>query len=198
MKADIGKTAVYIRVSTLHQNESGQREDIEKYLAAHGISGAVWYTDKASGTKSERPAFLRLQRDIFAGKIKTIIVWKLDRLSRSIRDGITVLDEWLKRGIRIVSVTQQFDLNGSVGKLISTVLIAVAEMENELRKERQAAGIAAAKRFGKYKGRKAGTVKKRPERALQLRLYGLRINEIAAAMRVSKSTVYNYLKRTGL
>jgi DNA invertase Pin-like site-specific DNA recombinase len=192
------ETAVYVRVSTFQQNEAGQKAAIEEYLAANGIADAIWYTDKASGTKTDRKEFNRLQEAVFAGKIKTIIIWKLDRLSRSIRDGITILDEWIRRGIRIVSVTQQLDFNGAVGKLISTVLLAVAEMENELRKERQAAGIAAAKKFGKYKGRKTGATKNKPDRAVQLRLMGLTVAEIAAMLRVSRATVYNYFNSVPL
>jgi DNA invertase Pin-like site-specific DNA recombinase len=190
-----GKPAVYIRVSTLGQNEESQRAAVADWLATNGIENVQWYIDKASGTKTDRTEFNRLQADIFAGKVKTVIVWKLDRLSRSVRDGIMILDDWLRRGIRIVAVTQQLDFNGAVGKLISTVLLAVAEMENELRKERQAAGIAIAKLNGKYKGRKIGTTKSKPYRAVQLRLQGLKISEIAAVMKVSIMTVNRYLKQ---
>jgi DNA invertase Pin-like site-specific DNA recombinase len=131
MTTNNGKTAVYVRVSTLGQNEEGQRAAVAEWIANNGIGNALWYIDKASGTKTDRTEFNRLQSDIFAGKIKTVVVWKLDRLSRSVRDGIMILDDWLRRDIRIVSVTQQLDFNGAVGKLISTVLLAVAEMENE-------------------------------------------------------------------
>lgn len=186
-------TAVYIRVSTVCQNEAGQRQAVQEYLNAHHISDVEWFVDKASGKSIFREQFDKMQKKIFAGTIKTVIVWKLDRLSRNIRDGINVMDDWLTRGVRLISVTQQLDFNGAVGKLVSTVLLAVAEMENELRKERQTAGIQAAKASGKYKGRKTKTFKAAPMRALQLRAMGLTTKEIANILQVSQKTVYNYL-----
>lgn len=81
------------------------------------------------------------------GEIGTIVVYKLDRISGKMTEGLNVLTDWLERGIRFVSVSQQFDFAGTVGKLIAGVLFAVSEMEQETRRERQAAGIAAANRF---------------------------------------------------
>ena len=81
--------------------------------------------------------FERLQRSIFNGQVKTVVIWKLDRLSRKMRDGINVLCEWCDRGVRVVSVTQQIDLSGTVGKMIAAVLLGVAEMEQETRRERE-------------------------------------------------------------
>ena len=84
-------TGVYIRVSTVGQNEAGQRREIQRWLAGNGIDDVKWYLDKESGDTLQRPDFERLQADVFAGEVKTIIVWRLDRLSRSMRDGIVTL-----------------------------------------------------------------------------------------------------------
>ena len=73
---------VYIRISTVGQNEAGQRAEIDKWLAGNGIADATYYVDKDTGDNLDRPEFIRLQSDIFAGQVKTVIVWKLDRLSR--------------------------------------------------------------------------------------------------------------------
>jgi DNA invertase Pin-like site-specific DNA recombinase len=81
--------------------------------------GVLWYLDKETDDTLDRPEFERLQGDIFAGEVKTVVVWKLDRLSRSVRDGIGVLCDWCDRGIGVVSVTQQIDFNGTVGKLLA-------------------------------------------------------------------------------
>jgi hypothetical protein len=124
------------------------------------------------------------KRDIFNGEIQTVVCWKLDRVSRCLRDGINRLADWCDKGVRVVSVTQQLDFSGATGKLIASVLFAVAEMEQETRRERQAAGIAAAKEEGKYKGRKPGTTKAAPRRAIQLRAKGLSDREIATALGV--------------
>ena len=146
--------SVYIRISTVGQNEAGQRAEIDKWLAGNGIADATYYVDKDTGDNLDRPEFIRLQADIFAGRVKTVIVWKLDRLSRSLRDGIDTLCDWLGKGVRLVSVTQQLDFAGPAGKMIASVLFAVAEMEQQTRRERQAAGIAIAKNNGVYQGRK--------------------------------------------
>lgn len=189
--------AVYVRVSTVGQNEQGQRREIQRWLTGNGIRDAIWFVDKESGTTLVRPAFEKLQRDIFVGKVKCVVVWKLDRLSRSLKDGISVLCEWCDKGIRVVSVTQMIDFNGAAGKLIAAVLFAVAQMETEVRRERQAVGIAAAKELGVYRGRKKGATKAGIDtsRAVQLREQGLTYDEIAAALNVSVSSVRRYLKQ---
>ena len=188
--------AVYVRVSTTGQNEAGQRAAITQYLTAHGHDpdAAAWYVDKATGANLDRPALDKLQKAIFAGKHHTVITWRLDRLSRKMRDGINLLAEWCDAGLRVVSVTQALDLNATVGKMIAAVLLAVGEMEREVLRERQAVGIDVAKKQGVYKGRKPGTTKAKPARAAKLRAQGLTQAEIATAMGVSRSTVIRYLK----
>jgi DNA invertase Pin-like site-specific DNA recombinase len=74
-----------------------------------------------------------------------------------------VLADWCDRGLRVVSITQQIDFNGTLGKMLAAVLLGVAEMEQETRRERQAVGIAVAKKCGVYLGRKPGTSKAKPE-----------------------------------
>lgn len=189
--------ACYVRVSTVGQNEVGQRREIEKWLVGNGfdLRDAVWFVDKASRDTLRRPAFERLRSAIFKGEVRTVVVWKLDRLSGKMQDGINVLSEWCERGVRFVSVTQQIDLSGTVGKMIAAVLFAVAEMEQETRRERQAAGIAVAKKEGKYKGRKPGTFKASPDRVRELREKGLSLSEIGSALGVSRMSVSRYLKQ---
>jgi DNA invertase Pin-like site-specific DNA recombinase len=150
----------------------------------------------ASGDNLERPEFKRLQTAIFNGEIGTVCVYKLDRLSRSLRDGIETLCGWIDKGVRVVSVTQQIDFNGTVGKMIAAVLLGVAEMEQENRRERQAAGIARAKKKGVYKGRKAGKPKADPKRARELRDKGLTPDEICRSLGVSRNTFFRYLRVT--
>jgi DNA invertase Pin-like site-specific DNA recombinase len=193
--------AVYIRVSTVGQNEEGQRREIGKWLSGNGIdhSNVLWFTDKETGDNLNRPSFERLQKKVFDGQIKTIVCYKLDRLSRSLKDGINVLCNWCERGIRVVSTSQQIDFNGTVGKMIASILFAIAELEQETRRERQAAGIAVAKERGIYGGRKKGATKLGVDtsRAVQLREQKLTYSEIAAALKVSVSSVRRYLKSNG-
>lgn len=193
----MSKIACYVRVSTIGQNETGQRAEIQRWLDGNGIKAdcVEWFIDKGkSGDSLNRPAFERLQKAIFNGEVKTVVVYKLDRLSRKLKDGINTLCEWCDRGLRVVSVTQQIDFNGTVGKIIASVLLGVAEMEQETRRERQAVGIAVAKKAGKYTGRKSGTTKATPTRALELQQQGLKVEEIAKSLGVSRNTVFVYLR----
>lgn len=186
--------AIYVRVSTVEQNEASQRAEIERWLHGYGWTGASWYIDKgASGDDLNRPELERLRKDIFAGAISTIIVWKLDRLSRTIRDGLALLCEWCDRGLRVVSVTQQIDVSGTVGKMIAAILLGIAEMEQQDRRERQKVGIRVAKAKGVYDGRRPGSTKAKPAQARDLKALGLNGTEIATAMGVSRRTVARYL-----
>ena len=186
-------TAIYIRVSTTGQKAASQKREIQRWLDGHGINEVTWFIDRKSGDNLKRPGFEKLQQAIFAGEVDTVVVYKLDRISRSLKDGINTLVGWCEAGIRVVSVTQQLDFNGATGQLVASVLFAVAQMEQETRRERQAAGIAAARESGKYLGRKSGTTKAKPARAVQLRERGLTDGEIATAMGVSRRTVQRYL-----
>lgn len=189
------KVAAYIRVSTVSQNLDGQKKAIGDWLSGHNLK-AEFYEDKSTGDNLERPAFEQLQNDIFNGKISTVVVFKLDRLSRSLKDGITVLTGWLEKNVRVVSVTQQLDFSGATGKLIASVLFAVAEMEQETRRERQKAGIEVAKENGKYKGRPKGATSKKnnKSRIFELLDSGLKVAEVATALGITRVTVYRAIK----
>ena len=190
--------AAYCRVSTQGQKNDSQRAEIKRWLKGNGIKAAdvAWFEDKASSKTLERPAFEKLQQAIFEGTIKTVVVWKLDRISRGQVDGMNVLADWCDKRVRFVSVTQQIDLRGAVGRMLASVLFGFAEIELEYRRERQAAGIRQARKRGVYKGRKAGTTKAKPARAQELRDQGLTAPEIANAMGVSERSVFRYLTST--
>ncbi len=187
--------ACYVRVSTKRQRTDSQRAEIERWIDGNGIalSTVTWFEDTETGKHLRRPAFEKLQKAVFAGQVKTVITYKLDRLSRSLRDGVNVLADWCERGVRVVSTTQGVDLSGPVGRMVAALLLGVAEIELEYRRERQAAGIRVAKKRGAYRGRSNGTTKAKPERALELSRKGLSVPEIASAMQVSERTVFRYL-----
>ncbi len=189
--------ACYCRISTHEQKVDSQKAAITKWLQGNGIrlKDVHWFEDIETGASTERQAFIAMQKVIFNGEIKTVVVWKLDRISRSQKDGITLLADWCDRGVRVVSVTQQIDLSGSVGRLIASVLFGIAEIEREHIRERQAAGIAVAKEKGIYTGRKPGTRKAKPERAWEMKDQGMSKTEIARALGVSSQTIWRYLKQ---
>jgi DNA invertase Pin-like site-specific DNA recombinase len=187
--------AAYIRVSTEEQNTDGQEAEVKGWIEKSGIApGAVeWFTDKESGKTLNREAFNRLKAGIQAGTIKTVIVYKLDRISRKMVDGMVLLSQWAGQGVRVVSVTQHIDLSGVMGQMMATILMGFAQMELEYRAERQAAGIREAKSQGIYKGRAKGTTKAQPARAAELKAKGLTPPEIATALGCSIRTVHRYM-----
>ena len=189
-------TGIYVRVSTYQQNEESQIAEITRWLEGNGIDPATvkWFIDKGkTGNNLNRPAFEELQKAIFQGEVKTVVCYKLDRLSRSLRDGINTLADWTDKGIRVVATSQQLDFNGTMGKMLASILFAFSEMEQETRKERQFIGIQYAKTQGIYKGRNKGATKAKPSRALELRSKGLTLPEIAKSMGISERSVFRYL-----
>ena len=187
--------ACYCHVSSRRQKTDSQKAEITRWLRGNGFKDAdvTWFEDKETGKTLKRPAFDELQSAIFSGKVKTIVVWKLDRISRRLKDGINLLAEWCEVGVRVVSVTQQIDLTGAVGRMVASVMFGLAEIELEYRRERQSAGIKVAKQRGIYEGRKRGTTKAKPERARTLQKQGLTASEIANALKISDRTVFRYL-----
>ena len=188
-------TTIYLRVSSPKgQKTDSQRAELEAWLKRHHYKSVQWFEDHESATTMQREAFQRLQAAIFAGEVRTVIVWKLDRLARSLKEGVNVLADWCQRGVRVIAITQQIDLSGPVGHLIASLLFGIAEIELQHAKERQAAGIALAKQRGVYTGRQPGTTKAAPARARALRQQGFTVREIAQALGVKERTVYYYLQ----
>lgn len=197
------KTAVLMRVSDADQKHASQKPDIDRWLKSNGHDPddpdqVTWFIVKESVARTNAKAVEDLNKAIFNGEIKTVVVWKLDRIARNIKDGINTLSGWCDKGVRVISVTQQLDLSGSIGKIIASVLFGVAEIDLINMKERQAAGIAVAKSQGKYKGRKKGTTIGSPKRAKELKAQGLKSGEIMKALGIkSRSTLSRYLREEG-
>jgi DNA invertase Pin-like site-specific DNA recombinase len=188
--------AAYTRVSTDEQDITLQKAAITQWLerSAIDLSSVKWYEDDGrSGKNTARPAFTSLLADIDKQKVNTVVCYKLDRLSRSMLDGMTVIGRWAAQGIRIVSITQQIDMSGIVGQMIASILFGFAQMERELILERQKLGIAKAKAAGKYKGRKPGSFKGDADKARELRAKGVKLVDIAAALGVCPRSVNRYL-----
>ena len=191
------RVAVYVRVSTSEQDSglASQKQAIEQYLKGHGITDATWYEDRISGAKDRRPGLDRLQKDIFSGKVKCVIVWKLDRLSRSLRHGINLLSDWLQKDVRVVAISQQLDFSGAAGNLIASVLFAVAAMERETLRENTRRGLATAKANGKVLGRPRSSWQAQVKPLFDSGLSGA---AIAKELGASKSAVYSFIKREGI
>ena len=160
------RCAIYTRKSTEHGLElefnslDAQREACEAYIKSQASQG--WralpqhYDDPAySGGNLERPALKQLLADIEAGRVDVVVVYKIDRLTRSLADFAKLVEAFDARSISFVAVTQQFNTTTSMGRLTLNVLLSFAQFERELSSERVRDKIAASRRKGKWTG---GTV----------------------------------------
>ena len=120
--------AAYVRVSTKDQNPDLQREEISSWAKANGIKKVTWYEDRISGDKSSRPRLDTLRKDIFAGKVKTVILWKLDRLARSKKDSEVLLADWCGRNVKVLRC-QAIDSTSSLRFGVATRWYAPAAKE---------------------------------------------------------------------
>lgn len=187
--------AAYVRVGA-DQNHQCQIQGINRWCSANGYGpqSVRWYMDTVTGSTADRPKFDLLQRHVLDGLVDTVLLWKVDRLSCSLRDGLRLLSDWCDRGLRIVSVTQQIDVSGMLGMKLAAVLQGMAAMEQRTRNERPAAGITFTRERGVCMGRRPGSTRAKPERALELRDDGLQDREIAESMGISRRTVQRYLR----
>jgi len=190
--------ACYVRVSTLDQEKGleSQERALREYCHNHGLRPVRWYRDIISGATTKRPAFDKLQRRIFEGKVHTVLVWKLDRISRKgIKEGVNIITGWLEKGIRLVSVTQQLDFSGPVGEMIASILFALAAMERENLRENTKRGLAAARAKGVKFGKQA-TI--HAEDVVPLLRSGMMITDAAAKFGKTRQAVYHMLRREGI
>lgn len=137
----------YARVSTTGQSLDVQMDE----LTAHGCERI--FQDQASGTSRARAGLVEMIQFVREGD--TIVVSRLDRFARSLTNLFQLLDELSRKGVAFQCIHQSIDTSSSTGKLTLAILGAVAEFENDIRRERQRAGIAKAKANGVYKGRRA-------------------------------------------
>lgn len=177
----------YARVSTLDQNVELQLEK----LRAAGCERTI--TEKASGARVDRPELNRLLTDILR-EGDTLVIWKLDRLARSLKQLIQTAENLKERGIGLVSITDAIDTASPGGMLVFHMLGAIAEFERALIKERTFAGLAEARRAGRSGGRPRSLTDKDVNAARALLAAGsLSSKEVASRFRVSKATLYRYL-----
>jgi len=176
----------YARVSTQDQNLDLQND------ALKGAGCEKIYTDKMSGAKTNRPGLEEILNILRKGD--TLIVWKLDRLGRSLTHLISVMNILDERGIYFRSVQESLDTSTPGGKLIFHVFGALAEFERDIIRERTMAGLAAARARGRKGGRPRKLSKKQVEMAKKLIADpSIPVTEICTTLGVSKATLYRYV-----
>lgn len=184
----MGQQLGYARVSTADQNPAMQLDD----LAAAGCE-RVW-TDHVTGSRAERPELTKVLDYARAGD--TLVIWRLDRLARSLRDLIALAEQLDADGVGLRSLRESIDTTTPAGRLVFHVFGALAEFERDLIRERTHAGLRAARARGRKGGAKPKLTGARLARARALYdARELRVDEVAAAVGVSRATLYRALKR---
>ena len=182
----MGDLVGYARVSTGEQKLDLQLDA----LKATGCKG--WWSDTASGSLKERPELAKAIDYLRSGD--TLVVWRLDRLGRSVRHLIDLVGELEKRGIGLRSLQEGIDTTTPGGRLVFHVFSALAQFEREIIIERSRAGVAAARARGRVGGRPATMTPAKLSKARQLRERGeLPLEEIAKVVGVSRSTLVRHL-----
>lgn len=177
-----GKVIGYARVSTKGQDLTVQRE----HLQAAGCTKI--FEEKVSGTKRDRPELDKMLDWVREGD--TVIVCKLDRIARSIKDLWEIVDKLQAKGVGFLALNNKdLDTTSATGRLMLSILGAVAQFEAEMLKERQAEGIEIAKREGKYTGRQP-TARKQEAEIKRLLAEGMSKLEVAKTLGIGKSSVY--------
>ncbi|EEK8466822.1 recombinase family protein [Salmonella enterica] len=172
----------YVRVSTNDQNTDLQRN------ALNCAGCELIFEDKISGSKSERPGLKKLLRTLSEGD--TLVVWKLDRLGRSMRHLVVLVEDLRERDINFRSLTDSIDTSSPMGRFFFHVMGALAEMERELIVERTMAGLAAARSKGRVGGRRSKLTSEQWAQAGRLIGAGVPRQRVAIIYDVGLSTLY--------
>jgi DNA invertase Pin-like site-specific DNA recombinase len=152
MKEHIKVAGLYLRVSTAHQQSNSQAAELKRYVEKRGWDHRI-YSDVQSGAKENRPALEKLLADARRRRIDVIVVWSLDRLARSLRQLLILLEEFQRLNLDFICLKQDLDTSTASGRLTYHVLGAVAEFEREILRARVLMGIAGARRRGRRIGR---------------------------------------------
>lgn len=184
----------YARISTKEQNLDLQIDALEK-----DGCGRI-YTEIMSGTKSERPKLQELVNNLRPGDV--IVVWKLDRLGRSLKHLVELVNQFLQQDVGLRSLNDHIDTTTPQGRLIFNIFASLAEFERDLIQERTTAGLAAARARGRLGGKPKGLSKQAESIACAAEtLYKegkLTVSEIISQLGIARATFYNYLRHRNI
>jgi DNA invertase Pin-like site-specific DNA recombinase len=185
------RAALYLRVSTVDQHPETQLLDLRQMAAQRGFEIVHEYTDRISGTKTRRPGLDDLMRDARRGRFDIVLVWASDRIARSVKHFLEVLDELNRLDVEFVSFRENIDTGGPLGRAIVVIIAAIAELERNLIIERVRAGMRRARLEGRHIGRNPLVVDRV---AIQRdRSQGQSLRQIAKGHRISTATVQRVL-----
>ncbi len=188
------RAALYLRVSTVDQNPETQLHDLHQMAAQRGYEIVQEYTDRISGTKAKRPGLDQMMADARRGRFDVVLVWACDRIARSTRHFLAVLDDLNRTGVEFISFRENIDTGGPLGRAIVIIIAAIAELERSLIVERVRAGMRRARIDGQRIGRTPLVL---DSAAIQQdRQRGQSIRQIAKGHSVSTATIQRVLKKT--
>jgi DNA invertase Pin-like site-specific DNA recombinase len=186
------RAGLYMRVSTVDQHPETQLFDLRQMAAQRGYEIVQEYTDRISGTKAKRPGLDQMMADARRGRFDVVLVWASDRIARSVKHFLDVLDELSRLNIEYVSFRENIDTGGPLGRAIVVIIGAVAELERNLIIERVRAGMRRAKLEGRHIGRNPLEL---DHTALQRdRCQGQSLRQIARGHKISTATVQRVLR----
>ncbi|HLJ76714.1 MAG TPA: recombinase family protein [Acidobacteriaceae bacterium] len=185
------RAALYLRVSTVDQHPETQLLDLRQLAAQRGFEIVAEYTDRISGAKARRPGLDQMMKEARRGRFDVVLVWACDRIARSTRHFLEVLDELNRLNIEFVSFREQIDTGGPLGRAIVVIIGAIAELERNLIVERVRAGMRRARLEGRSIGRPSLAL----DRAaiIRDRQRGQSLGQLARAYSVSRATVHRVL-----
>ncbi len=183
------RAVLYMRVSTVDQHLETQLHDLRQMALQRGFEIIHEYTDKISGVKVKRPGLDQMLADGRRGRFDVVLVWASDRIARSVKHFLEVLDELNLLGIEYISFRENIDTGGPLGRAVIVIVSAVAELERSLIVERVRAGMRRAKLEGQHIGRRPLEL---DQAAIQQdRQRGQTFRQIAKAHRISTATAYS-------
>ena len=187
------RAGLYLRVSTVDQHPETQLHDLRQMAAQRGYEIVAEYTDRISGTKAKRPGLDQMMTDARRGRFDVVLVWASDRIARSVKHFLDVLDELDRIGVQYVSFRENIDTGGPLGRALVVIIGAIAELERSLIVERVRAGMRRARLEGQRIGRAPLVL---DNLAIQQDLQrGQSLREIAKGHRISTATVQRVLRK---
>ncbi len=188
------RAALYMRVSTVDQHPETQLHDLRGLAAQRGFEVVAEFTDKISGAKAKRPGLDQLLADARRKKFDVVMVWAFDRMARSVRHFLEVLDELNHLEIEFVSFRENIDTGGPLGRALVVIIGAIAELERNLIIERVRAGMRRARLEGRRIGREPLSVDR--QALLRDRALGMSLTDLAKAYRISRTSVCRVLRES--
>ncbi len=186
------RAALYMRVSTLDQHPETQLYDLRQMAQQRGYQIVEEYTDRISGAKAKRPGLDSMMGDARRGRFDVVLVWASDRIARSVRHFLEVLDELNRLNVEFISFREQIDTGGPLGRAVVVIIGAIAELERNLIIERVRAGMRRAKLEGRHIGRKPLVLDRNA--ILRDRQRGHSLSKLAKSHLVSRATIHRVLK----